>query len=383
MKIKRRPDDFQVEELTRFEPSAGPFALYAMTKRSLGTPEAIEAIARRWNLPRESLSFGGLKDRHALTTQRITIRGGQRRGLKQTNLELEYLGQAPRPFGPKDIEGNRFRIVLRDFSADGERKARRALADLARDPLPNYYDDQRFGSLGPSGEFVGRAWCEQKYERAVWLALAEENEHDQPEDRAEKKILRDTWGDWAGCKAALARSHRRSLVTFLADRPGDFKGALARTHADLRGLYLSAFQSFLWNRVLSGLIREQCRDTFPVDLKSGRVLFFRSLDDAARNSLSEVIPLPSARARFTGEAMRARVEASLKEIGLDLKSIRIRHPRENFFSRGERSATFRAAGLASEWGADDLYPGRSKLGLRFDLPRGSYATILVKRITLP
>ena len=377
MKIKRRPEDFEVEELTRFEPSSGPFALYAMTKRSLGTPEAIDAVARRWNLPRESLSFGGLKDRHALTIQRISIRGGPRRGLKQTNLELAYLGQAPRPFGPKDIEGNRFRIVLRDFSADGERRARAALADLARDPLPNYFDDQRFGSLGPSGEFIGRAWCEGRYERAVWLALAEENEHDRPEDRAEKKILRDRWGDWAACKGSLARSHRRSIVSFLADRPGDFKGALARIHADLRGLYLSAFQSFLWNRILSGLIRESCPDAFPVDLKSGQVLFFRTL-----NRPLEIIPLPSARARFADESMRARVEASLKEIGLDLKTIRIRHPRENFFSRGERAATFRPAGLGSEWSSDEFYPGKSKLALKFDLPRGSYATILVKRITL-
>ena len=376
MKIKRRPEDFQVEELTAFRPSAGPFSLYAMTKRSLGTPEAIEAVARRWNVPRESISFGGLKDRHAETTQFVTIRAGLRRGLKQTNLELRYLGQAPRPFGPKDIEGNRFRIILRDWDAAGEKRARQALAELDRHPLPNYFDDQRFGSLGPSGEFVGRAWCEQKYERAVWLALAEENEHDRPDDQSEKKILRDKWGDWPACKAALAKSHRRSIVSFLADRPGDFKGALARINSDLRGLYLSSFQSFLWNRVLSDVVREASPDSFPVELKAGTVRFFRTL----KGPLG-VIPLPSARARFDSEEMRGRVESSLKELGLELKALRIRHPRENFFSRGERPATFRPAGLKSEWGADDLYPGRRKLILSFDLQRGSYATILVKRIT--
>jgi tRNA pseudouridine13 synthase len=381
VKIKRRPEDFEVEELTRFTPSSGPFALYTLTKRSIGTPEALEAVAQRWNFPRENISFGGLKDRHAQTTQWITIRGGLRRGLKQTNLELKYMGQAPRPFGPKDIEGTRFRIVLRDYTRDGEKAATAALDELTRDPLPNYFDDQRFGSLGESGEFVGRAWCEGNYERAVWLALADENEHDRPEDREEKKILREKWGDWPACKAALGRSHRRSIVTFLDDRPGDFKGALARIHADMRGLYLSAFQSFLWNRVLAGVIKETCRTTYPVELKSGQVFFFRSLDDATRKTLaSTVIPLPSARARVEDPAMLARIGASLKEVGLDLKTIRIRHPRENFFSRGERAATFRPAGLASEWSADELYPGRSKLALRFDLPRGSYATILVKRI---
>jgi tRNA pseudouridine13 synthase len=383
VKIKRRPEDFQVEELTRFDPTSGPFALYDLIKRSMGTPEAVDAVARRWNLPREALSFGGLKDRHAMTTQRISIRGGPRQGLKQSNLELRYLGQAPRPFGPKDIEGNRFRIVLRDVDPAGERGAREALAELSRDPLPNYYDDQRFGSLGASGEFVGRAWCEGRYERAVWLALAEENEHDRPEDKKEKKTLRDKWGDWAACKAALGRSHRRSIVTFLADRPGDFKGALARINADLRGLYLSSFQSFLWNRVLDGLVGEITGATFPVELKSGVVRFFRGLDPVARKRLeSATIPLPSARAKWEDEAMRARVEKSLAGLGLELKTIRIRYPRENFFSRGERAATFRPSGLASEWGRDELYLGRAKLSLRFDLPRGSYATILIKRLQM-
>jgi tRNA pseudouridine13 synthase len=384
VKIKRRPEDFEVEERTRFEPSGGPFALYALIKRSIGTPEAVEAVARRWNLPRESISFGGLKDRHALTTQRITIHGGPRRGFRQTNLELKYLGQAPRRYGPKDIEGNRFRIVLRDFSREGEDRARGALSEVARDPLPNYFDDQRFGSLGPSGEFVARAWCGQNYERAVWLALAEENEHDRPEDRTEKKILRDRWGDWAACKSALGRSHRRSIVTFLADRPGDFKGALARIHADLRGLYLSAFQSFLWNRLLSTSLREICRpaQVDAVPLKIGEALFYGPLEDAQREKLRAlVLPLPSARARLPEGPMKERVERALREVGLDLRSLRIRHPRENFFSRGDRAAAFAPEGLSGAWDVDDLYPGRRKLEMKFNLPRGCYATILVKRIT--
>ena len=61
-----------------------------------------------------------------------------------------------------------------------------ALRDtLARDGVPNYFDDQRFGSLGASGEFIAKPWCLGDYERALWLALAEHNPHDRPGDRAE------------------------------------------------------------------------------------------------------------------------------------------------------------------------------------------------------
>ena len=51
MKLKRLPEDFQVEELTAFAPGpTGEFALYRLTKRGLGTPETIQAITRRWQV---------------------------------------------------------------------------------------------------------------------------------------------------------------------------------------------------------------------------------------------------------------------------------------------------------------------------------------------
>src|SRR5688500_15831567 len=103
VKLKRLPQDFQVEELTDFPAAGGRFALYKLEKESLGTPEAIEAILQQWNLARADIGYGGLKDRHARTIQYVTIRGGPRRGLRQQHLSLTYLGQAPRPFGPRDI----------------------------------------------------------------------------------------------------------------------------------------------------------------------------------------------------------------------------------------------------------------------------------------
>src|SRR5436190_7872134 len=103
MKLRRLPEDFAVEELADVSPGGGEFALYRLTKRSLGTPEAIEAVLRRWKLPRASVSYGGLKDRHAITRQYVTIRRGPRRGLQQEHLQLDYLGQSGQPFTPHEI----------------------------------------------------------------------------------------------------------------------------------------------------------------------------------------------------------------------------------------------------------------------------------------
>ncbi|MFM8723633.1 MAG: tRNA pseudouridine(13) synthase TruD, partial [Planctomycetaceae bacterium] len=134
--------------------------------------------------------------------------------------------------------------------------AENACAATRLSGLPNYFDDQRFGSLGASGEWIARAWCLGDWERALWLALADHHPDDPSAERSEKQILRDNWGRWPECQQALAKSHRRSIVTYLSDKikagkPADFRGALARINIDLRGLYLSAWQSELWNRLLS------------------------------------------------------------------------------------------------------------------------------------
>ncbi len=231
MKLRRLPDDFDVEELAEAVPGDGPFALYRLTKRSLGTPEAVQAVLQRWKLPPASISYGGLKDRHAVTRQYLTIRGGPHRGLEQEHLRLDYLGQTAHPFGSPDIAGNRFTIVLRNLTAAELAQAQGRLSHVQSHGVPNYFDDQRFGSLGKSGEFVARPWCLGDYERALWLALAEENPHDRPDDREEKRILRDHWGRWEECQALLPSSRGRSaaaIVAHLAARPTDYRGALAR-----------------------------------------------------------------------------------------------------------------------------------------------------------
>lgn len=384
MKLKRLPEDFQVEELTSFSPQGGSFAFYTLTKRSLGTPEAVDAVARAWNVPRRNIGYGGLKDRHAHTRQYLTIKNGPRQNLAQKGIEVEYVGQAARPFGPQDIAGNRFAIVMRDLSREELDRAAEALTAVAADGLPNYFDDQRFGSVGESREFIAAPWCLGNYERALWLALADPNEVDQKDEREQKTTLREMWGKWSECKAALARSHRRSIVTYLDDHPTDFRGALARVRVDLRGLYLAAFQSHLWNRMLAALIRRKCTAEQIVDvpLKMGPAPFPRGLSREQRDIFSTTeILLPSARSKHDAGDWQELLSQILAEYGLDLRQLRVKYPRDSFFSKGTRKAFLQVTGVGHDAADDELYAKHQKLTLRFDLPRGAYATILIKRLT--
>jgi tRNA pseudouridine13 synthase len=384
LKLKRQPEDFQVEELTEFRTDGGPFAFYRLSKRSIGTPETIEEILRRWKLPRDRVSYGGLKDKHALTTQFVTIFQGPRRDLREHAFEMIYVGQASQPFTPQHISGNKFLVTLRSLQPDAVKQVLEALEFVRQDGIPNYFDDQRFGSVGFSGEFVAQPWCLGNYERTVWLALADANEHDRPDERAEKQALRDHWGDWQTCKKKLRPSNRRSIITFLADRPDDFRGAVGRLRVDLRGIYLAAFQSAMWNRLLAAWIAADCRpeQLVPVALKLGPVPFFQSLDDAQRMRLQGAyLPLPSARIKLEPGPVATIMDDILKDVGLELRQVRVKYPRDSFFSKGERKAVIPLNTIDHLLAPDDLDSGRQKIRLSFELPRGSYATILVKRLT--
>src|ERR1700730_1780120 len=109
MKLKQQPDDFQVEELTPVRAGTeGTFALYRLEKRGWATPDALSAVRRRWQIEPSRLSYGGLKDRHALTIQYFTILHGPRRHLQHQQVNVKYLGQVLSPYTSQDIRCNRF-----------------------------------------------------------------------------------------------------------------------------------------------------------------------------------------------------------------------------------------------------------------------------------
>lgn len=386
MKLKCRPEDFVVTEQSEFPIRAkGEFTVYELTKRGIGTPEAITQLLQMWKARRDEVSYGGLKDKHAITRQFVTYHRGPARNARRDFWDLRYLGQSDNPFRPADIQGNGFQIVMRDMSAAEIERATTALREVQAAGLPNYFDDQRFGSVTADGEFIARPWVAGDFERTVWLGLAAPSPHDRSAEKKEKSILRDHWKDWATCQRKLGRSHRRSIVSYLVDHPEDFAGAWARFRQDMRSLYLSAFQSHLWNRILGAAIRSECPDDARVDvpLAMGPAPFYRSLPAEPRLGLANLlIPLPSARTVYEDDApITALTDQVLQREGLDRKLLKIKQPRDSFFSKGERAAIVRPTDLSFSSGPDELYPGQQALRLSFVLPRGAYATILVKRIT--
>jgi tRNA pseudouridine13 synthase len=388
MKLRQLPEDFQVEELTSATGGEkGEFAFYRLDKTGWTTPDALSVIRRRWQIDHRRLSYGGLKDRHASTAQFFTIYRGPKRNLKHGRIVCTYLGQRSEPFSAADISANRFTIALRSMNDAAIREAVAALADVAEIGVPNYFDDQRFGSVNQSSEFVAKEMVFCHFDRALWLALAAPYEFDRAEAKAEKATLRNHWGDWLVCKSKLPRGHSRSIVDYLCTHPIDFKGAVARLRPELQGLYLSAYQSYLWNRLLAEWLTQVvgADNLASIDLKIGVLPVPLRVPKEKRVLWeSHVLPLPSARLKpERGAAWLPILEKVLQAEGLTLSALKIKGMQKPFFSKGDRSACLRPANLAHVAEADELNAGKRKLILKFDLPRGCYATMVVKRITSP
>jgi tRNA pseudouridine13 synthase len=384
MHIKQTPEDFAVEELTDIDPSAaGAHALYRLEKRGWTTPDALQVVRRRWQLESRRLSCGGLKDRHAHTVQYLSILRGPQRQLNQQGIQLTYLGQLDHPYTSQHIRANRFEIIVRDLSASEAAAALQALDEVRDAGVPNYFDDQRFGSVSAPGRFVARHLILGELEEALRLALAAPYRHDRAAQKKEKEILRGHWGNWSKCREHLRRGDVRNVVDYLVAHPQDFRGAVERLRPELRGLYLSAYQSHLWNRLLALWLQEHlpAADLLAVPLRLGSLPMPRTLAEEQKRQLAELtLPLPSRVALPDDDPRQALLLRVLSAEGLVPDQFKLKNSKM-FFSKGDRRALCLPAHLQGETGRDDLHHGQLRLTLRFELPRGSYATLLVKRIT--
>lgn len=385
MKIKQQREDFCVREISKIPTTGGPHAIYLLQKSGIGTAEALNRVAQCWAISRRGMRFGGRKDRHAITEQKISIMHGPNQDLDEENFSLRYIGQAPQAMTAKQIEGNEFTIQVRSLNS----KRAKRMMDLAESPdlcLPNYFGQQRFGSVGISGEMVGQAWCRGDYERAVYLALAEENKQDPPQERKQKEILRRHWGDWQECKNLLDRSNRRSVITYLVDHPSGFKKAAGLIDRDMRSLYVSALQARIWNEVTAQKLIASSKSyrAIAVPACKSELVFPVELKDKAFSDLRRLkIPLPSSRPTQWSKDIAELVDEVSGHYGLKRHQLRFSYPRDVFFSRSSRLVLMHVQRLQASVASDELASSdHRKLQLQFQLPPGQYATSLLQGLEL-
>jgi tRNA pseudouridine13 synthase len=407
--IKRTPTDFQVEEtlgkdLAALPVNEGPFALYRLSKEGLATPEAVGRIARELKVPANTFAYAGLKDKHASTIQHVT--------LKLENLppppekasgagwSLERLAFVSRPIASADIARNRFRITLRNLTPqdcfDMDRAARMLAigdgkesgADKPKSSLAlrivNYFGDQRFGSARHGKGFIAQHLIRGDFETALKLAIATEARKDRMEQKVFKRTLLEHWGDWKELLKKLRPCPERKAIERLGNSGGDFRAAFCALPYMLQQLSVYAYQSHLWNAIARGVVEKHCAPRGPVLAAEdvfGEMLF--PTNEAMAPELIDLdLPL-LARKTELREPWREAAEAVLKEEGIEVAQLEIPGVRRPFFGEEPRKLFFVAEDFQPgrpehDESADDTR--RKKRTVSFALPRGCYATVLLRAL---
>ena len=185
-RFRAKPEDFRVDEMPAFEPAGGgEHLLLTIEKRGLNTVSVEQRLARWAGIGDVGIGYAGMKDRHAVTTQRFTVHLPGREAPDVANLEFTdaTTGQALRvleshrhsrklPRGA--LAGNRFTLVLRDVEGDSAAIDER-LAAIATGGLPNYFGEQRFGRGGSNVDQARRMFegaRVKREERSILLSAA-------------------------------------------------------------------------------------------------------------------------------------------------------------------------------------------------------------------
>lgn len=384
--IKQELEDFVVEEVPLYHPSdQGEHCFFEVEKSDLSTLEAVERIAYELVIPVGEFGFAGLKDRKGITRQVISVRlipPSRVLALHIPQIRILWARLHSNKLRVGHLRGNRFRIRVRGIEPDAV-KVERIVDEIRRRGLPNFYGPQRFGNRGDAFR-VGRALLQRNPEYAVrrLLGYPSETERNPHVVEARNRFMA---GNLTGALEEFPRSYRleRQVLDSLIRSGGNFRKAVKVFSPHVKKLYFSAYQSYLFNRILERRLEESAGD--PGRLFAGDLAWIHR-----SGAVFKVVE--AEREQFRADALEISPSGPVFGIKM-VQPGGLQSMIENEILTGEGllPTSFNALmpGLHLEGGRRPLrVPVRelryevmgSDIVLEFFLPKGSYATTFLREI---
>ncbi len=151
-RIKVRVEDFEVDEVPSYEPCGSGDHLYLwVEKRSVGPEHLARTIAQKLGTHAGAVGTAGLKDRHAITRQWVSVPKETEPLLKKIDgdgIRVLKVERHTNKLKPGHLRGNTFRILIRGADPSKVAEAEAILTRLRTLGMPNFYGPQRFGRDG-------------------------------------------------------------------------------------------------------------------------------------------------------------------------------------------------------------------------------------------
>jgi tRNA pseudouridine13 synthase len=380
--IKEAPEDFIVSEIPAYEPCGSGEHLYlTFEKRGITTLEAIRRIAARLKVPEREVGYAGMKDAAGITRQVISLQGTKPESALSLQLDGISICSAIRhsnKLKPGHLKGNRFQVTIRGVSRTAAESAAAVLEILRQRGVPNYFGHQRYGAQGNS-HLVGAAMLRGDWQGAVNCLIGVPDAVRDADWRA--AISAYQRGDLPEALRCMPRHCRteREILQRLAARPEAWEKAFSVVHPRLKKLYLSAFQSYLFDKAV-----EQRLET--IDRVMAGDLAWKHVNGACflvedreaevpraeRFEISASGPMFGSRMTQPAGAVLAMEQLILEEAGVSPGDA---GPGGRLPLQGERRPLRVPLVDAQQRVEGDV------LILEFSLTRGSYATSVVREIT--
>ncbi|CEG83732.1 hypothetical protein RMATCC62417_17608 [Rhizopus microsporus] len=250
-------DDYQ-DEYIEWDKMPGEYLQVHMYKSSIDTMNAINIISSKSGVHAKHFGYAGTKDARAITTQALTLKRIKPGRLLKAKDELLksgiYIGDykyVPKGLTLGDLGGNHFTIVLRNVQGINEEDIQTSLESLRDNGFLNYFGMQRFGTSTVLTHTIGCAIMKREYEEASNLIL-----YPREGEREDYANARQVWKNTKNAEAALAIFPKRAmperkLLGFYSRFPEQHKKAIKSLPKHLLSLYSHAYQSYVWNRVVS------------------------------------------------------------------------------------------------------------------------------------
>ena len=259
-RLKSSPQDFIVREISnRPAEKVGRFTIADVTSTNWETNRLVRLLSRTLNISRERIGFAGTKDKRAVTTQLMSFECPKENLDKVDLKDLEFSNIYTSNRGIKigDLIGNRFEIKVRDITADMKDVPGiiEETADVIRKTggFPNYFGVQRFGVTRPITHLVGEAIVRGDLKKAVSLYLSCPSEHEGEEIQGIRRRLAHEDCDYSSIIPDMPKTmgFEKIMAEHLAKHPEDYRGAIAQMPSNLQMMFTHAYQSYLFNMMLS------------------------------------------------------------------------------------------------------------------------------------
>lgn len=272
--VKTSAEDFVVEEVSAPPPVVveGRYTIARLRVREWETNRLVRQLARNLHISRHRIGYAGTKDKQAVTAQLFSFEDVEPEAvsaIRMKDLEVLETFRAARPLELGDLVGNRFRIVVRglregpDVAATVDETTRQL---QAAGGFPNFFGLQRFGSVRPITHLVGRHIVRGEFAEAVRTYIANPIEGEDPESYEVRAALERS-GDVKEALHDYPRNYtfEKAMLNHLAVHPNDDVGALRVLPLSLLMMFVHAYQSFLYNRILSERMRRGLPIREPVE----------------------------------------------------------------------------------------------------------------------